>query len=118
MPDFVSQGLELVVRGLEIVGAGALVLGFLITTWRFFRGASRQGAVTAVGPYRKSLGRAVLIGLEILVAATIIKTITLEPTVDNLILLAITVVIRTILGWSMILEIDGRWPWQRARADG
>ena len=118
MPDVVSQGLELVVRGLEIVGASALIAGFLITTWRFLRGASRQGAVTAVEPYRKSLGRAVLIGLEILVAATIIKTITLEPTVENLTLLAITVVIRTILSWSMVLEISGRWPWQRPRTDG
>ena len=115
MPDVVSQGLELVVQGLEIVGAGALVLGFLITTWRFFRGASRQGAVTAVEPYRKSLGRAVLIGLEILVAATIIKTITLEPTVESVSFLAITVAIRTALGWSMVLEMGGRWPWQRPR---
>jgi uncharacterized membrane protein len=58
-----------------------------------------------------------LIGLEILVAATIIKTITLEPTVESMSLLALMVVIRTVLGWTMVLEMSGRWPWQRARSD-
>ena len=117
MPEVVSQGLGMVSRGLEIIGASILIAGFLITTVRFFRATRRQGAVAAVEPYRKSLGRSVLIGLEILLAATIIKTITIEPTVENLILLSIMVVIRTVLGWSMVLEIDGRWPWQRPPPD-
>ncbi len=113
MPDEVLQGLGVLVRVLEIVGAGILVLGFVIATGRWFLGTLRQGADPAAESYRQALGRVVLNGLEILVAATIIKTITLEPTVESLSLLAITVAIRTILGWTMVLEMSGRWPWQR-----
>jgi uncharacterized membrane protein len=65
--------------------------------------------------YRQALGRVVLIGLEVIVAATILKTITLEETVESVSFLAIMVAIRTILGWSMVLEMTGRWPWQRPR---
>ena len=71
----------------------------------------------AVERYRQALGRVVLIGLEILVAAMIIKTITFDPTVEGMGLLAIMVAIRTILGWTMGLEISGRWPWQRPRPE-
>ncbi len=113
MPDEVLQGLELLVRVLEIAGAGALVLGFVVATVRCFLGIRRLGKIVAVERYRQALGRAVLIGLEILVAATIIKTITLEPTMESMSFLAITVAIRTILGWTMVLEMSGRWPWQR-----
>ena len=72
-----------------------------------------QGAAAAIEGYRKAIGRVVLIGLEILVAATIIKTITLDPTFENMGLLAIMVTIRTALGWSMALEMNGSWPWQK-----
>ncbi len=113
MPDEVLQGLGVLVRVLEIAGAGALVLGFVVATGYCFFGMRRQGQVPAVERYRQALGRTVLIGLEILVAATIIKTITLEPTVESMSFLAITVAIRTILGWTMVLEMSGRWPWQR-----
>ncbi len=60
------------------------------------------------------MGRVILIGLEILLAATIIKTVTLEPTLEILGLLAIMVAIRTTIGWTTALEMSGRWPW-RAR---
>lgn len=114
MPEVMLQGLRMLVQALEIVGAGALVLGFVITTLRCFLEAFRQAPKPALERYRKSLGRVILIGLEILVAATIIKTITLNPTLENLGLLSFMVVIRTILSWAMVLEMKGRWPWQRA----
>jgi len=113
MSDAVLQGLGVLVKSLEIVGAGAIVLGFVIATARCFRQSLRQGVIPAVGRYRLSLGRVILIGLEILVAATIIKTITLDPTMESIGLLAIMVTIRTVLGWTMVLEMSGRWPWQR-----
>jgi len=115
MTDELHQGLDMLARALEIVGAGILVLGFVVASARCLSQSLRQGAVPAVEIYRKSLGRVVLIGLEILVAATIIKTITVDPTVDGMGILAIMVVIRTTLGWTMGLEMDGRWPWQRPR---
>lgn len=67
----------------------------------------------AIQGYRRAIGRAILIGLEILVAATIIKTIVFDPTVENMGLLALMIAIRTALGWSMVLEMNGRWPWQQ-----
>jgi len=117
MPDAVVQILVLVMRLLEIAGAGTLVLGFLVATVGCLSQARQRGAVAAAADYRKSLGRSVLIGLEILVAATIIKTITVEPSVEGMGLLAIMVAIRTFLGWTTVLEISGRWPWQRPQTD-
>lgn len=117
MPDVLIQGLKAVAQGLEIVGAGALVLGFVISTGNCIRQSVQEGVAPGVKRYRQALGRTVLIGLEILVAATVIKTMTLEPTVEGIGFLAIMVAIRTILGWTMGLEMDGRWPWQRPRRD-
>ena len=115
MLDVVLEGLGVLVHVLEVVGAGALVLGFVIATACCFRQSFQEEEVPAVHHYRQSLGRVVLIGLEVLVAATIIKTVTLDPTVENLGLLAIMVAIRTTLGWTIVLEMSGRWPWQGPR---
>ncbi len=117
MPDEVLQSLEVLARVLEIVGAGALVLGFVIGTVRCLSQSFQLGAIPAVERYRRSIGRVVLFGLEILVAATIIKTITFDRTVEGMGLLAIMVAIRTTLGWTMVLEMNGRWPWQKPRPD-
>lgn len=117
MPEGVTQGLDLLIRILEIVGASALVLGFIVATISWSKRLRQRGVLPALGQYRQELGRAVLIGLEILVAATIIKTITIHPSVENMGLLIITVVIRTLLGWTTVLEISGRWPWQKPKAN-
>lgn len=113
MPDLMVQGLVLLTQILEICGAGFLILGFVIDTSRWFQRMRQEGALAAVDRYRRSLGRSVLIGLEILVAATIIKTIIVEPSVERMGLLAAMVAIRIMLGWTTVLEISGRWPWQR-----
>ena len=113
MPDIVIDGLVLLTQILEICGAGFLILGFFFDTSRWFQRMRQEGSLVAVERYRRSLGRSVLIGLEILVAATIIKTITVEPSVERLGILAGMIVVRTMLGWTTVLEINGRWPWQR-----
>jgi uncharacterized membrane protein len=112
MPEEVIGALGVLTQALEIVGAGALVLGFLFATGRWFLETRRMERVSAVERYRQTLGRTILIGLELLVAATIIKTVAFEPTLEGLTLLAIMVAIRTILGWTTVLEMSGRWPWQ------
>lgn len=114
MPETVISVLADVGRIGEIIGAGALVLGFLIVTVRFFVQSRTVGVSGAYHVYRKSLGRVVIIGLEILVAVTIIKTITVKPTPESLGLLALVIVIRTSLSWTTVLEMNGRWPWQQA----
>ena len=113
MPDAVAQLLEVLIKLLEICGATLLILGFVLATWKWIQRIHREGHQSAFGPYRKALGRSVLSGLEVLVAATIIKTIIIEPSYEGLGLLAGLILIRTILGWTTALEINGRWPWQK-----
>jgi uncharacterized membrane protein len=117
MSETVTQGLGVLVHLLEIAGAGALVLGFIIATILWFQRIKQQGIHPAVNKYRQSLGRTILIGLEILVAATIIKTISVDPSIKSMGFLAIMIVIRTMLGWTTVLEITGRWPWQNQKAN-
>jgi uncharacterized membrane protein len=117
MPEAMRAGLEAVTRALEIVGAGALVVGFVVATGYWLLAMGRKTKGSAVDGYRHALGRVILIGLEILVAATIIKTATFHPTLESMGLLAIMVVIRTILGWATVLEMSGRWPWQRTQPE-
>ena len=59
-----------------------------------------------------SLGKALLLGLEILVAADIIRTVALEATLNSVLVLGILVLIRTFLSWALVVEIEGHWPWQ------
>jgi uncharacterized membrane protein len=65
--------------------------------------------------YRVVMGKTLLVGLELLVAADIIRTIALDSTLMSLALLGGLVVVRTFLGWSIVVEIEGRWPWQIAK---
>ena len=116
MPEQVASLLQLIAQCLEIIGAAALILGFLLATIGWMRDWGRQGSSFAGEAYRKALGRTVLIGLEVLVAATIIKTVTIQPSFKEISFLAIMVAIRTTLGWTMVLEMYGHWPWQRPRA--
>jgi len=113
VPEFAVHGLELLIELLEICGASLLILGFVVATWQWVQRIYREGQSSALRHYRRSLGRSVLVGLEVLVVATIIKTIIVEPSFEGLGLLAGMIVIRTILGWTTALEISGRWPWQK-----
>ena len=111
------NGLVILTKLLEIAGAGAIVLGFIIASVRCLREAFGKESFDWYNDYRKALGRVVLIGLEVLIAATILKTITTDSSLESLGMLAMMIVIRTVLGWSTILEVTGRWPWQRAPAE-
>jgi len=102
--------IEILVLAVEGIGVGVIVLGSLLVSWRYFR---RYAAPDAYRGFRAGLGRAILLGLEFLVAADIIRTVAVEPTFNNLGVLAGIVAIRTLLSFSLELEINGRWPWQR-----
>ncbi len=104
MPESIAHGLVVLIKMLEICGAGFLILGFVFDTTRWWSQRMRQqGPLNARARYRRSLGRSVLIGLEILVAATIIKTIIVELSVEGVGLLAAMIMIRTMLGWTTVL---------------
>ena len=66
---------------------------------------------------RQDLGRGILLGLEILIAADIIRTVAITPTLDGVLVLGVIVLIRTFLSMALQVELEGRWPWQ-SRADG
>ena len=116
MLEAVTDELRFLTQTLEAIGAFALILGFVISTLICILEVSRKGANEALEGYSKANGRTVLIGLEILVAATIIKTITFDRTLENIGLLALMIAIRTGLGWSMALEIYGHWPWKKKQS--
>lgn len=106
-----GEWIELVANGIEIL-AVVMVTGFILFgTARWLLRAGRDGAV-AYESYRVMLGKSLLIGLELLVAADIIRTVTVEPTLLNLATLGLLIIVRTALGWTLTLEVEGRWPWQ------
>jgi uncharacterized membrane protein len=100
-------------RAFEILGVGVIVVGFGVALVRAVPLVLRKKNAAAYELIRATFGRAVLLGLEILVAADIIRTVTMAPTLSNLAALGLLVAIRTFLSWSLEVEIDGRWPWQR-----
>ena len=96
--------------GIEIFGVLVIVIGI---AWSTFRQLRRRISEQDSEVYKIRIGRSLLLGLEVLVAADIVKTIAHELTAMSLGLLAGLVLVRTFLSWTLVLEIEGRWPWQR-----
>jgi len=106
---------DLLAKGLELVGAAIIILGSALSGLRYVHaGASTGNWRTAYDQCRSNLGRSILLGLELLVGADIISTITAPLTVESVSLLAGIVGIRTFLSFSLETEIEGCWPWRRA----
>ena len=116
-PSAVDAWLNVAATGLEAVGAGAIVLGAAFATLMFVWESLRLRQKGAYQGYRMRLGRSILLGLELLVAADIIHTVAVELTFRSLAVLAAVVLIRTFLSFSLEVELEGRWPWQRAPSD-
>ena len=93
--------------GVLVLIAGALyaLVSFLLRR--------HVGADDAYHSYRKNMGKAILLGLELLVAADIIRTVAVSPTIEHVLTLGLVVLIRTFLSISLQVELEGRWPWQR-----
>jgi uncharacterized membrane protein len=99
--------------GLELLAVAMIVITILVATTTYAILIARRVAdATTYRNYRHQVGRALLLGLEILVAADIIRTVALEPTLRNVAILGLLVLIRTFLSWGLVVEIEGRWPWQ------
>ncbi|MEV1129956.1 DUF1622 domain-containing protein [Agromyces sp. NPDC049794] len=97
---------------IDVLGVVAIVVGVLYASLdAALRGLRRRSPVYT--RFRRVLGRAILLGLELLVAADIIKTVAVTPTLESVVVLGIIVLIRTFLSFSLELEITGRWPWQK-----
>src|SRR5262249_38764719 len=107
--------IEIVGTGIDILGVCIIVAGILLAMVRFIRHRQTEPQMDHYESFKSRIGRSLLLGLEILVAADIIKTVALQSTFFSLGVLAALVVIRTFLSWTLVLEIEGRWPWQAER---
>lgn len=106
----IGHWISLVGTCIEVFGVFVIVAGIVVATHVFVVGRIEARNYDA---YKIRIGRSLLLGLELLVAADIIKTIAIELTFTSLGLLAGLVLVRTFLSWTLVLEIEGRWPWQR-----
>jgi uncharacterized membrane protein len=124
-----SEVMDRVAQGFEGLGALILVLGFLwsiglaVATWRRkTNGREAKGreatAREAFVTLRRSFGAALLLALEVLVAADLIRTVAVAPTLENVAVLGVIVLIRTVLSFSLEVEIEGVLPWRRALVTG
>ncbi len=109
MPSFIEV-VELVSTAIDGAGVAVVVLGMFgaairaAINWRHERAVFRS--------FRQDIGRGILLGLEFLVAADIIRTVAVAPTLTGVLLLGLIVLIRTFLSMALQVELDGRWPWQ------
>ena len=112
----IHQLLEPVALLLEFAGVAAILVATLLATAAFVRTWRQSGATIAYDQYRANLGRGILLGLEFLVGADIIATVTAPLTWDSVGLLGAIVLIRTLLSFSLETEIEGVPPWRRRQA--
>jgi uncharacterized membrane protein len=106
----------LVAHGIQIL-AVLIMVTFIVTVTARWLMQSRQEIVNAYAHYRVMLGRSLLLGLELLVAADIIETAAVELSLANLKTLGALVVVRTALSWTLTVEVEGRWPWQTGKRE-
>jgi uncharacterized membrane protein len=101
-----------VVELIEVLAVAVIAMGVVFAlvaaTQQWFRSSSDQ----AFHEFKRHMARGLLVGLDLLIAADVIKTVTLEATLENAMVLAILVLIRTFLSWTLVLEVEGQWPWQ------
>jgi uncharacterized membrane protein len=104
--------MEDIARAFEWIGIGVIVAGALITLWAALAAYRAWGAEAAYVAARRTFGRALLLGLEVLVAADLIQTVSVDLTLEAIGALGLLVVVRTILSFSIDIEINGVLPWR------
>ncbi len=110
----IHRGIEWAAVGIEVLAVLVIVGGVLVVAIRqgTLRYLFRLGPPGTFESYKHQLGKFLLLGLELLVAADVVRTVALEPTLQNVAVLGLLVVVRTFLSWSMEVEMEGRWPWR------
>jgi uncharacterized membrane protein len=117
MHESLSLWIENISEWIEILAVALIVVSVLIGTLSYLVAALRQSysAGDCYARFRHTLARALMLALELLVAADVVRTVAFEPSLQNVGILALLVAIRIVLGWSLVVEIEGRWPWQPER---
>mgnify|MGYP001818632402 FL=1 len=112
--DFVVA--ETIANLIEITAVIAITVAVIAAVVGALSTRIRSDWAAAFQTFKRYMGLGLLIGLDLLIAGDIIKTVTLDPTFENAAVLGLLVLIRTFLSWTIVLEVNGRWPWQSAPA--
>ena len=115
----VTESMELVASFFEVLGALILLAGVVLSAFLAIRSLLRSRDVRAAYlVLRESFGGAILLALEVLVAADLVRTVAVAPTLENVAILGLIVLIRTVLSFALEIEIEGVAPWRRAATSG
>ena len=109
--------IQTVSDAIDVLGVAIVSLGVVWGLVAFIRGLLTDSAEVAYKAFRIQIIRALILGLEVLVAGDIIRTVAISPTLTSVAVLGAIVLIRCFLSWSLALELDGRWPWQLPKAE-
>ena len=112
MLEQILKYLEYAGHGISLFAVAVIVIGFALAAGRYAIRFRKLQPEEDFRQFKVELGKALTLGLEILVLADVIETITVSPTYQSLAVLAFLVVVRTVVSWTLGLEIEGRWPWQ------
>lgn len=111
------QWIEYAAVLMEVLAVTIIVYAIVAALARYFwrRVFQRASGDDCYHELKVSVGKTLLLGLEVLVAADVIRTVALEATLQSVLVLGLLVLIRTFLSWALVVEIEGRWPWQQAK---
>src|SRR5215472_2006553 len=111
--EIILLSMQVAAQGIELLAVVLILAGVAGGTTRFlFHWTSYQ----AYNQYKETLDKSLLLGLNVLIAADIVRTVALEPTIANILGLGLLVLVRTFLSWSLFVELEERWPWQVQRS--
>lgn len=111
-----THTIEQIGLAFELAGVAALLIGSILSfTWYLVALIRFRNGPSAYRRLRLLMGRSIILGLELLIAADIITSVAIDPTFESVGVLGLIVLVRTFLSWSLQVEIDGEWPWQRTR---
>jgi uncharacterized membrane protein len=111
--EHVLEWVEYVSIAIEVLAVAIITAAIAYATASYLAARLGHRADSGTyGIYRRRIGEALLLGLEILVAADVVRTVILYPTLESVAVLGVLVLIRTSLTWSLVVEMEGRWPWR------
>ena len=114
--DIALYWVQIVVTGTEILAVVIIAVNIFTSTAMFLlKRFTRSRPAGLYHRYRVGLARAILLGIEVLIAADVVRTVVLDSTFQSIAILGLLVVVRTFLSWSLVVEIDKRWPWQAGK---
>lgn len=114
-PNGAMKSIELIAKSLEYLGVAVIAIAFAFATVRSLLHLGRKKK-DAFERLKVFIGKALQLGLEFLIAADIIRTVIIDPAMQNILSLGLLILVRTVLSWSITVEIEGCWPWQVAKS--